>query len=101
MGLTMRERHAIVRELTPRLCKASRKERTRILSEFVKLTGYNRCYGAFVLRTCGREQVRVISTQRVRFIPRARAAEGSATTSQDDLWQYGLPEHSEASLGPL
>lgn len=69
MGLTMRERHAIIRELAPRFRKATKAERGRILNEFVELTGYTRCYAAFVLRTCGRKQVRVIGARRVVFIP--------------------------------
>jgi hypothetical protein len=69
MGLTMRERHAIVRELAPRFRKSSKKQRSQILDEFVKLTGYTRCYAAFVLRTCGSKQVRMIGTRRVIFIP--------------------------------
>ena len=51
MGLTMRERHTIVRELAPRFRKATKKQRGQILNEFVKLTGYTRCYAAYVLRT--------------------------------------------------
>jgi hypothetical protein len=69
MGLTMRERHAIVRELAPRFRKATKKQRGQILTEFVKLTGYTRCYAAYVLRTCGSKQVRLIGTRRVIFIP--------------------------------
>jgi hypothetical protein len=69
MGLTMRERHAIVRELAPRFRKATKKERSQILNEFVELTGYTRCYAAFVLRACGNRQVRMIGTKRVIFVP--------------------------------
>lgn len=69
MGLTMRERHAIIRELAPRFRKSSKKQRSQILDEFVKLTGYTRCYSAFVLRACGSKQVRMIGTKRVIFIP--------------------------------
>jgi hypothetical protein len=69
MGLTMHERHAIIRELAPRFRKATKKQRGQILSEFVELTGYTRCYAAFVLRTCGSKQVRMIGTRRVIFIP--------------------------------
>lgn len=69
MGLTMRDRHAIVRELAPRFRKATKAERGHILDEFVDLTGYSRCYGAFVLRSCGKEQVRLIGTRRVIFVP--------------------------------
>jgi hypothetical protein len=38
MGLTMRERHAMIRELAPRFRKATKKQRGQILSEFVELT---------------------------------------------------------------
>jgi hypothetical protein len=69
MGLKMRERHAIVRELAPRFQKAAKKQRTRILTEFVELTGYARCYAAYILRTCGKKQVRVIGNKRITFIP--------------------------------
>jgi hypothetical protein len=41
MGLTMRERHAVVREISSHFRKASKKARSRILNEFVQLTGYN------------------------------------------------------------
>jgi len=69
MGLTMRERHAIVRELAPRFRRATKKQRGQILNEFVKLSGYTRCYAAYVLRTCGSRQLRMIGTRRVIFIP--------------------------------
>jgi hypothetical protein len=69
MGLTMHERHAIVRELSSRFRQASKKERSQILNDFVQLTDYTRCYAAFVLRNCGRKQVRIIAGHRVVFIP--------------------------------
>lgn len=69
MGLTMQERHAIVRELSSRFQRSPKKERSRILNDFVQLTGYTRCYAAFVLRTCGSKQVRLIAGKRVVFIP--------------------------------
>jgi hypothetical protein len=71
MGLSMQERHANVRELAPRFRKARKKERSKILDEFTRLTGYGRCYAAFLLRTCGKEHVKVLSggTRRVVFVP--------------------------------
>lgn len=69
MGLTMHDRHAIVRELAPRFQKVSKAERGQILTQFVELTGYTRCYAAFVLRSCGKEQVRLVGTRRVVFVP--------------------------------
>ena len=68
MGLTMHERHAVIRELSSRFQRASKKERGRILDHFVKLTQYTRCYAAFVLRNCGRQQIRLVAGRRVVFI---------------------------------
>lgn len=77
MGLIMRERHAVVRELSARFQRSSKKERSQILSDFVQLSGYNRCYAAFILRTCGRKQVRMIGGKRVVFIPAHARGQGA------------------------
>lgn len=69
MGLSMQERHAIVRELSSRFQHSTKKERGRILNDFVQLTGYTRCYAAYILRTCGRRQLRMLKDKRVVFIP--------------------------------
>jgi len=69
MGLTMHERHALVRELSSRFQHSGKKERSEMLNHFVQLTGYTRCYAAFVLRTCGRKYVRILKGKRVVFIP--------------------------------
>lgn len=69
MGLTMRERHAIIRELAHRYRRSTKKQRAQMLAEVVELTAYTRCYAAFVLRTCGNRQVRVMGTKRITFIP--------------------------------
>lgn len=50
MGLTMRERKAVTREVSKRYRKAGKKAKGKMLDEFCELTGYNRCYGARVLR---------------------------------------------------
>jgi len=69
MGLDMRQRHAVVREVSSRFQRASKKDRIQILTDFVQLTGYNRSYASFILRTCGRKQVRMIAGKRVVFVP--------------------------------
>jgi hypothetical protein len=69
MGFTMKERHAIVRELSSRFQLSGKKERSEILNNFVRLSGYTRCYAAYVLRMCGRKQVRTLNGKRVVFIP--------------------------------
>jgi hypothetical protein len=69
MGLTMHERHALVRELSSRFQLSGKKERSEILNNFVQLTGYTRCYAAYVLRTCGSKQVRLRGGKRIVFVP--------------------------------
>jgi hypothetical protein len=88
MGLTMRERHAIVRELAPRFHRASKKERGHLLDEFVGLTGYTRCYAAYVLRNCGKKQLRIVQGKRVVFVPGHARIQGTARTRQR---KYGSP----------
>lgn len=68
MGLTMRERHANLRQTASRYRRASKKARSEILNEFVQLTGYSRAYAAYALRNCGRREVRMIGQQRVIFV---------------------------------
>jgi len=59
MRLTMAERRTVTKEYSARYRKASRKEKGRMLAEFVASTGYNRVYGARLLRGHGaRSQVK-------------------------------------------
>lgn len=55
MALMMQEKKTITREVAKRYQRTSKKEKGLILDEFVRLTGYTRCYGAFVLRNWGRK----------------------------------------------
>jgi hypothetical protein len=48
--LTMRQKKAITRELRDRYRKSSKKEKTIMLYEFIRLTRYNRSYAARTLR---------------------------------------------------
>ena len=48
--LTMSERRAVTRQMAPRYQGARKKQRSQLLEEFVRLTGYCRSYAAFVLR---------------------------------------------------
>ena len=50
MGLSMREKKAVTAATKKRYKKAGKKEKGRILDEFVQLTGYTRCYASSVLR---------------------------------------------------
>jgi hypothetical protein len=57
MGLTMQEKKAITREISKRYQKAEKKEKTRILDEMVKTTGYNRKYILHVLSNFGKTTI--------------------------------------------
>ena len=64
MRLTMQERKKATVIMAPRYQKARKKGKGLILDEFVELTGYGRCYAAYVLRTHGR---RVAVNGTIRF----------------------------------
>jgi hypothetical protein len=86
MGLTMHERHAVVRELAPRFHRAGKNERTQIITNFVALTGYNRCYAAYILRNCGKKQSRVVRGRSLVFTPAHARRKGS---KRKRLSRYG------------
>ena len=50
MGLTMREKQAVTRQLAVEYKRATKKQKGGILDTLTELTGYNRCYAARVLR---------------------------------------------------
>lgn len=54
MGLTMKERKAVTGEVCRRYRKATKKDKGRILDEFVRTTGFNRGYARWLLRQHGR-----------------------------------------------
>ena len=54
MGLTMHEKKALTREVGKRYQKAGKKEKTKILDELVKTTGYNRKYALHLLAGVGK-----------------------------------------------
>lgn len=59
MGLTMKERKAIIKEIAHRYQKATKKQKGLILKEF---TGYNRTYASYLLSNHGRTVKTVGST---------------------------------------
>lgn len=48
MGLTMKERQSVTREVAGRYQKARKKEKRAILDDFVVLTEYSRCYASYI-----------------------------------------------------
>jgi hypothetical protein len=54
MRLTMKERRSVTALVAKRYQKTTKKDKGTILGEYTQLTGYNRCYAAFLLRNHGR-----------------------------------------------
>jgi hypothetical protein len=50
----MKERHSVIKAISDRYKKSSKKEKSAILDEFTKLTGYNRSYASWLLTTDGK-----------------------------------------------
>lgn len=54
MRLSMKERRAVTKALAEQYRRGSKKERGRILDQFVEATGYNRSYAGLLLRSHGK-----------------------------------------------
>ena len=54
MRLTMAERRVLIKSFAPRYRKKRKKVKGEVLTEFTQMTGYNRCYGAYLLRHQGK-----------------------------------------------
>ncbi len=54
MGLTMKERKTVTKEIAQRYQRARKKEKGNILNEFTALTGYNRSYASYLLSNHGK-----------------------------------------------
>ena len=78
MGLSMQEKKALTREISKRYQKAEKKEKTEILNELVKTTGYNRKYVLHILANWGRTVVASIDgkTAKVTASPGKRRKGG-------------------------
>lgn len=55
MRLTMQERKKATAIIAPRYQRARKKEKGTILTEFLELMGYSRCYASYVLRSHGKK----------------------------------------------
>ncbi|GAJ11274.1 unnamed protein product, partial [marine sediment metagenome] len=68
--LAMRHRKAITAETRKRYTKATKKEKTIILNQFIAITGYNRCYASQIL-SIKKEKVLgyiTIGGKRIKFV---------------------------------
>lgn len=76
MGLMMKEKKAVTKEIARRYQKASKKQKRVILNEFIALTDYNRCYASYVLRNLGKRVLIRVRGETVAVIlgqPRQKA----------------------------
>jgi hypothetical protein len=55
MALELKVRRVVTKEVAKRYQKASKKEKGRILDEFVAITGYNRSYASYLLSKHGKK----------------------------------------------
>ena len=67
MGLSMHEKKALTREVSKRYQQAEKKEKTKILDELVKTTGYNRKYLLHILANWGKATTVRLSGKMVRL----------------------------------
>lgn len=80
MGLTMREKAAVVREMRRDYKKAGKQGKGRLLDELCRLTGYNRCYASELLR---QKQV-VVSKKKERV--RGRRYDEEVVVALTQIW---------------
>ncbi|GMO68692.1 MAG: hypothetical protein Ta2A_16990 [Treponemataceae bacterium] len=70
MGLQMKEKQALTREVRSRYRSASKKDKSKILDEFVENTNYNRKYALRVLNTKPVKEVSVaVYGKTIKFKP--------------------------------
>jgi hypothetical protein len=92
MGLTAKEKRAATRVTAPRYQKAKKNQKGIILEEFVALTGYNRCYAAYLLRIQGKKRyidrntVIMADVEKKRVKPRVRFYDELVITVLVKIW---------------
>ena len=72
MGLSMQEKKSLTREISKRYQQAGKKEKTRILDEVVKTTGYNRKYALHILTNWGKTTTICVSGKTLRLHAQAK-----------------------------
>ena len=91
----MQKQRKIIQQTYKRYQKSDRVKKSRILDEFVELTGYNRAYPAMVLRqwgttpwvACPKEPLRVVAGQKKRRRRRGvRTYNGAVKKALSHLW---------------
>ena len=82
MGLTMKDKKALMQELAKRYRRSDRKQKTAILDDFIKTTGYRRKYAIHLLANWGKRNTRVIDRELVSGVvgrPKKQKRVGTVT----------------------
>src|SRR5450759_643240 len=80
MGLTVKQRQAVMEELRKQYRHASKKEKSKILDEFVDLTHLNRSYARSTLRARGAQGRGPVHR------PRASVYKGEVLPALTEFW---------------
>jgi hypothetical protein len=94
--LTMRQKKAVTRELRDRYRKSSKKEKTIMLDEFIRLTRYNRSYAARALRLkevlgymhIGGKRVRLVRDKR-KIKRKKKIYDQDVLVALKEIWKIG------------
>ena len=89
MGLTAKEKRAATKVTAPRYQKAKKNQKGIILEEFAALTGYNRCYAAYLLRIQGKK--RYIDRNTVIVADAGKKCKNLVSASMIIQWSFSSP----------
>ena len=64
MGLEMKIKRAVLKELAGKYQRSSKKGKGQVLEEFLELSGYNRSYSSWLLRNPDRKVIMNVLTAR-------------------------------------
>jgi len=93
MRLTMKEKKKFTAVMAPEYQRVRKKEKGRILEQFVKATGYNRCYAAHVLKTHGKRiwvdtgTVIVADVRKRTSRKKEKLYDGSVIAALKEVWE--------------
>ncbi|MDA2929904.1 hypothetical protein MYX84_08155 [Acidobacteria bacterium AH-259-O06] len=89
----MSERRVLIKSFAPRYRRSRKKVKSELLTQFTEMSGYNRCYAAYLLRHQGRGirlRGKVVAvadaTKRVRR-QRARKYDRAVLEALKQIWQ--------------
>ena len=96
MGLTVSERKALIRKHAKRYRKSTKKQKGRILEEFVHSTDYSRKYAGWILRNWGTKRIVFLNDELIELVvghpkkrrrrPRERIYEETVFDALKKVW---------------